>query len=643
MDPITILQQHSASHTLTSLHLSPDGANLHIPSTSTNLNAASKLSLTLSNGKTVSYSLASVYLQIADPARGLMQYRKVCESHAVSDPVKVLDKSGIIDYFMGKKEEEEDDGMHISDDDESENEKDGVVTEKEGGEVVEPKEEGEEEGEEVEHPVKKPSSKEDHRPSKKDRKDRDRDHRRRSKEHRHKHDKHDKHHKDKHSRDKDRHHRDHHKHDKHHKDKHKKEKKSHHSKPTKAIMTNEQLMQNLNTVVDKRSTSSKTKPEDEHVEGAIVEEEEHVPQQLPEETKEDTPSKAVPTTMSKGTDEDERETLQYHLSFSGFEFLSTNPTIVEQDREKFTDKIISLEIPVGDSSSVLRAGAGGEHMAGGAAGAPGIGPNGEKNSAGVMMGGGIVTTSGNTADTKNDGKRDFARVLELYAEMIKVEEMAKRGGSSHHRSGGSSGGNGKRPPPPPPGSDSKRRRPTPTGSTPSKPKITGKPIIVVPNAMTSPITVLNAIDFFKDATYVPRDIAIKKGARKVPSVTFKRRMPSRMGGHEYEYEIIDNPITRLKSSADWSRIVAVIAQGAPWQFKGWKYSAPVDVFGRSFGFYVGMDDSPLPKDVTTWNVKIGRLNRDRRGLDNVTFANFWNGLDQWMSVHKKEYFPTDET
>eukprot|EP00957_Ditylum_brightwellii_P157981 12025126-Ditylum_brightwellii.AAC.1 len=76
---------------------------------------------------------------------------------------------------MGKKEEEEEDGMHISDDDESENEKDGMAA-TEGSEVVELKEEGGEEGEEVEHPVKKLSSKDNHCPPKKDRKDLDHHH-----------------------------------------------------------------------------------------------------------------------------------------------------------------------------------------------------------------------------------------------------------------------------------------------------------------------------------------------------------------------------------------------------------------------------------------------------------------------------------
>eukprot|EP00957_Ditylum_brightwellii_P201632 15326500-Ditylum_brightwellii.AAC.1 len=67
---------------------------------------------------------------------------------------------------MEKKEEEEDDGMHIFDDDKNVNEKDEIAA-TEGSEVAEPKEEGEE----VEHPLKKPSSKDDHCPPKKDRKD----------------------------------------------------------------------------------------------------------------------------------------------------------------------------------------------------------------------------------------------------------------------------------------------------------------------------------------------------------------------------------------------------------------------------------------------------------------------------------------
>ena len=65
-------------------------------------------------------------------------------------------------------------------------------------------------------------------------------------------------------------------------------------------------------------------------------------------------------------------------------------------------------------------------------------------------------------------------------------------------------------------------------------------------------------------------------------------------------------------------------------------SDPVDVFSKSFGFYICMEGEPVPPGLTGWSVKIARINRDKRGLDSVAHASFWNQLEGWMKVHKPE-------
>merc|ERR1711862_809361 len=162
---------------------------------------------------------------------------------------------------------------------------------------------------------------------------------------------------------------------------------------------------------------------------------------------------------------------------------------------------------------------------------------------------------------------------------------------------------------------------------------------------------INAEEFFKHAKFTPRDIVLKKsgGLRnaKLPSLTITRNISSRYAGNggTVTFEIIDNPKMKLKSQSDWDRIVAVIPQGAEWQFKGWKYNMvqPVDIFSNTFGFYVGYEGAPVPKEVMAWNVKLSYVHRDKRGLDSVTFSSFWNGLDEWIAVHKPEFLPKDPT
>ena len=251
--------------------------------------------------------------------------------------------------------------------------------------------------------------------------------------------------------------------------------------------------------------------------------------------------------------------------------------VLEEDRAK-VNEITKLEIAVGDASSVLRAW----------------------------------------------DARSLSRVLDLFKENA-------RGGTST-------------------GTSSSKKRDShavvsskdPQGSKRPKKKANGLPVIVVPNAVTSPITMLNAKEFFHDAKYIPIDIMKKNGARKMPVVKFRRILQPKYGGKEVEYEIIDNPHVRFgKNRDEWDRIVAVVAQGADWQFKGWRWLNPVQIFTNSFGFFVSMEGEPIPTNLTKWNVVQSKLNRDKRGLDSVTYASFWNNLDEWMLVNKPEYLPQE--
>ena len=337
----------------------------------------------------------------------------------------------------------------------------------------------------------------------------------------------------------------------------KKRKEVEHSSKKKSVkstpITKEQLVANLSKIVDKRDKPK----EQESKEG---------------DAQPITPS-STPLPLEATPEDKERELLLSWLSPAGFDV--TAPTVaaaIEADRE-VTRRITELEIPVGDSSSILRAGAGGE-----------------------------VVESGMTGVVK---KRDFSKVLQMYQDVVMAE--AKRDGkrstsSKTVRLGGAS---------------------TPLSSK----KIEGNPIIIVPNAMTSCITLVNAQFFLgKEATFVPRDMAVKRsdcGKRGV-TVHITRKVAPRLGGGEITYDIIDNPTTRLKKE-DWDRVVAVIAQGASWQFKGWRYSDPVELFSRVFGFYVGYEGAVVPAELQGWNVKLGKLSRDRRGLDNICLAGFWNG------------------
>jgi parafibromin len=256
-----------------------------------------------------------------------------------------------------------------------------------------------------------------------------------------------------------------------------------------------------------------------------------------------------------------KEEITKALSAEGFQ---VTPQMLEDNKET-TQAILANEIPVGNSTSILRA------------------LNPEKN---------------------------LSRVLELYDETVKRK---------------------KKPAAPPP---TARKKLYLVGK---------KPVIVVPKGMTAPITLVNAHEFLCNGHFVPRDVLIKQGLRG--TTTFTRTVRNNNTTGLLEYEIMDNPKKLGPNPKEWERVVAVIALGQSWQFKDWPapLNDPVVLFTKTFGFYVSMEGEKISEEVKGWAVTQARLNRDKRGLDKVAYATFWNRLDEWMAIHKSELLPQQES
>eukprot|EP00977_Amphora_coffeiformis_P000982 scaffold212_cov173-Amphora_coffeaeformis.AAC.8 len=264
------------------------------------------------------------------------------------------------------------------------------------------------------------------------------------------------------------------------------------------------------------------------------------------------------------------------LSADGFEI---TPELLEKHREA-TEYLMANEIPVGDSASILRAA---------------------------------------------NPRKDLSRVLEIFLESVdnrkakestlaKVAKKAEKAKKNH--------------------------------------LIGKKPVIVVPKGMTAPVILLNAHEFLANGRYVPRDVLVKQQRQRgmgnlpvAPITTFTRQVSGTAAATnpgQVEYEITDNPKRLLgMDPANWDRIVAVFVLGQKWQFADWlkDYRDPVHLFNKTFGFYVSLEGDKIPEDVQGWAVRRAVLNRDKRGLDSVSSAAFWNGLDEFMSVHKRELLP----
>jgi parafibromin len=189
-----------------------------------------------------------------------------------------------------------------------------------------------------------------------------------------------------------------------------------------------------------------------------------------------------------------------------------------------------------------------------------------------------------------------------------------------------------------------RRKAVQTAPTLQRPYLVGKkPIIVLPKGLTPPVSMWNAYHLFQNSKFIPRDVLMKQGATKASIQTLvKHRFDIRRGGHELEFELMDNPTSQLGGNPkEWDRIVAVVSLGASWQFKDWPrgFSTPVDLFTKSFGFFIGLEGDKEPDELQQWAVQKGYLSRDKRSLDSVCFAKFWDGLEDRVVTKKPEFLP----
>ena len=258
------------------------------------------------------------------------------------------------------------------------------------------------------------------------------------------------------------------------------------------------------------------------------------------------------------------------------EGFDVTPELLEEYRET-TQHLLANEIPVGDSASILRAA---------------------------------------------NPRKDLSRVLEIFNETV----------------------------------NPKKAKQSSAAKMATKPVVRShlvgkKPVIVVPKGMTAPLTMLNAHEFLSKGRYIPRDVLLKQqresgGAhRGTSATTFTRQVGGTAAVSNpglVEYEITDNPKRLLGTDPkEWDRIVAVFVMGQKWQFADWffDFSNPVKLFSKVFGFFVSLEGDKVPEDAQGWSVRQAKLNRDKRGLDAVTSSAFWTGLDEFMSVHKRELLP----
>uniref|UniRef100_A0A8C7MG11 Parafibromin n=1 Tax=Oncorhynchus kisutch TaxID=8019 RepID=A0A8C7MG11_ONCKI len=174
---------------------------------------------------------------------------------------------------------------------------------------------------------------------------------------------------------------------------------------------------------------------------------------------------------------------------------------------------------------------------------------------------------------------------------------------------------------------------------PNQKKGSRTPIVIIPAATTSLITMLNAKDLLQDLKFVTPEEKKKQGIQRDNEVLLQRRKDQiQPGGATLSvtvpYRVIDQPLKLAPQ--DWDRVVAVFVQGPAWQFKGWPWllpdGSPVDIFAKIRAFHLKYDEQKMDPNVQKWDVTVLELSHHKRHLDRPMFLKFWETLDRCVLI-----------
>ncbi|EDW80718.1 uncharacterized protein Dwil_GK11679 [Drosophila willistoni] len=157
------------------------------------------------------------------------------------------------------------------------------------------------------------------------------------------------------------------------------------------------------------------------------------------------------------------------------------------------------------------------------------------------------------------------------------------------------------------------------------------PIIIIPSANTSLITMLNVKDILQELRYLSTAEKKMAGCQRDTEVLLQRKR----NNQTVSYRVIDNPIKL--NQQDWQRVVAVFVMGPQWQFKGWPWDGnPVEIFSKICAFHLCFSELKLDANVERWSVTLLRLSQNKRHLDRAVLSKFWETLDRYMAKYKPD-------
>jgi len=172
---------------------------------------------------------------------------------------------------------------------------------------------------------------------------------------------------------------------------------------------------------------------------------------------------------------------------------------------------------------------------------------------------------------------------------------------------------------------------TPDVPVPEAPAKNVVPLIIVPSGFTALLSMYNVKDFLQDGNFKTSVDRKNTGAKKENVITIERK---KANGTSVPYQICDT--TTKFSSKDWERVAAVFVLGQLWQFKGWHWENPVDLFTHVPGFFLHYEEDKIPETIKSWDVKklVISKNATKKHMSQTASLEFWDAVDNFCQKKK---------
>lgn len=147
--------------------------------------------------------------------------------------------------------------------------------------------------------------------------------------------------------------------------------------------------------------------------------------------------------------------------------------------------------------------------------------------------------------------------------------------------------------------------------TPSKPALNQKrvdPIIMLSPSASSLLRMSNIKTFLETGLFVPFDHP-QLASFSAANLLHLTRPMKQLSEKPFRFILVDSP-DNFKPEY-WSRVVAVFTTGQTWQFRGYQWREPQELFSHVLGLYVGEKGLPVPAEVKSWGSNVKTFLVDR--------------------------------